>query len=405
MINKPWQKITSEDIKRLVDEVVPESHTLDYKEALPNESPKSELDFLIDVVSFANASGGDLVFGIKEKREEGKPTALPETFVRLKMRGTLDETKRRLESLIRSGVSPTLAIKINHFNNLPAGPVVVVRIPGNWAAPHMLTCYGKDFLRSQFYQRHNGGNHPMDIGEIRAAFTVSESRISKIRAFRAERLSEMQSPNETSPSVEGQGARRAVHIVPINVVDPSLSLDISKLENRTWGPSPAFIGSPRWRSSHFNFEGYLIQDFNSSTHKPFGYVQIFRTGAIESLKIISDYEYIDNDFEINTIRQVKDLLKILMDLEVASPVFIMVSLLGVRNYPVILPRNAHYSGHHNRLNRELLTLPECMLEDFATPVEIALRPAFDTLYQSAGMPRSLNYDEHGSWIGEDIAFE
>jgi hypothetical protein len=134
-------------------------------------------------------------------------------------------------------------------------------------------------------------------------------------------------------------------------------------------------------------------------------VQIFRTGAIESLNIISDNEYIDNDFEINTIRQVKDLLKILMDLEVAPPVLIMVSLLNVNNYPLIPPRDAHYSGHHNRFNRELLPLPECMLEDFATPVENALRPAFDTLYQSAGMPRSFNYDENGSWVGEDVAFE
>ena len=52
MINKTWQKITAHDVKQLVDDVVPESHTLDYKEALPNDSPKSELDFLIDVAAF-----------------------------------------------------------------------------------------------------------------------------------------------------------------------------------------------------------------------------------------------------------------------------------------------------------------------------------------------------------------
>jgi hypothetical protein len=46
-----------------------------------------------------------------------------------------------------------------------------------------------------------------------------------------------------------------------------------------------------------------------------------------------------------------------------------------------------------------------MVEDFSAPVENALRPAFDTLYQSAGMPRSFNYDEQGNWIGDEIAFE
>jgi hypothetical protein len=134
-------------------------------------------------------------------------------------------------------------------------------------------------------------------------------------------------------------------------------------------------------------------------------VQIFRTGAIESLKIVNDYQYIANDFEINTIRQVKDLVKILVDLEVAPPVLIMVSLLGVKGFPLILPPSAQYSGQQNDLHQELLPLPECLLENFATPVENALRPAFDVLYQSAGMPRSLNYDRNGNWIGEDIGFE
>jgi predicted HTH transcriptional regulator len=102
MINKAWNRITAQDLQQLVDDQIPESNTLDYKEETPDESPKSKLDFLSDVGAFANASGGDLIFGIREKREAGKPTAIPERFVKLRMRGTLDETKRRLESLIRS---------------------------------------------------------------------------------------------------------------------------------------------------------------------------------------------------------------------------------------------------------------------------------------------------------------
>ena len=246
----------------------------------------------------------------------------------------------------------------------------------------------------------------MDIAEIRAAFTVSEGRIEKVRQFRSDRLTRIQNPGEASPFVRGRraAATRALHILPVNLFDPNVNLDISRLETRKWGPSPAFVGSTRWRSSHFNFDGYLIQDFNPDIQEPFAYVQIFRTGAIESVKIISDYQYIDNDFEINTIRQVKDLLKILINLEVAPPVVVMLSLFGVVEYPLILPPNARYSGYHNNLNQELLPLPECIVEDFETPIEVALRPAFDTLYQSAGMPRSFNYDEHGNWVGAEIGF-
>ena len=64
-----------------------ESHTLDYKQELPNESPQSRLDFLFDVAAFANASGGDLIFGIKERREEGKSTAIPEGLCEAEIAG------------------------------------------------------------------------------------------------------------------------------------------------------------------------------------------------------------------------------------------------------------------------------------------------------------------------------
>jgi hypothetical protein len=44
MINKSWQQLAPEDISRLVSDVVPESHTLDYKEAAePNAGNSSIL--------------------------------------------------------------------------------------------------------------------------------------------------------------------------------------------------------------------------------------------------------------------------------------------------------------------------------------------------------------------------
>lgn len=404
MINKSWDKLTEEDIKLLVNDAVPESHTLDYKEDLPNESPKSELDFLFDVAAFANASGGDLIFGIKERRDEGKPTAIPEGFAKLKMRGTLDEAKRRLESLIRSGISPTLTIGINHFDNLPEGPVIVVRVPSSWSAPHMVTRYSKDYLKPQFYKRHNGGNHPMEIGEIRAAFTLSESRIEKLRRFRDERLALIKAQDDSVPLICGPGARGIAHVMPVNLFDPTTSVDISKLENRKWESLPAF-NLMRLRSNYFNFDGYLIQDHNPETRKPFAYVQIFRGGAIEAVRVLSDCKYIDNNFELNTIRQVIDYLKIFRDLNVPTPVFIMLSLLGVKEYPLIPPPSISYLGRRNNIDRELLPLPECMIDDFDVPIESALRPAFNALYQAAGMPRSFNYDDGGNWIGQEIDFK
>jgi hypothetical protein len=56
----------------------------------------------------------------------------------------------------------------------------------------------------------------------------------------------------------------------------------------------------------------------------------------------------------------------------------------------------------NDFDRDVLPLPECVVEDFNAPVANMLRPAFDALYQAAGSPRSPNYDEHGNWIGDEL---
>jgi hypothetical protein len=82
----------------------------------------------------------------------------------------------------------------------------------------------------------------------------------------------------------------------------------------------------------------------------------------------------------------------------------MLSLLRLKNAHLMLPPNTQYSGPQNDLNRELLPLPECILEDWDTPIENVLRPAFNALYQSAGMPRSFNHDKDGNWNGQEIAF-
>jgi len=75
MIGKNIDRITEEDLQSLVDGVV-ERKTLDYKQALPGNSDEDKVKFLADVSSFANASGGDLLYGIVEDRDTGLPEKL-----------------------------------------------------------------------------------------------------------------------------------------------------------------------------------------------------------------------------------------------------------------------------------------------------------------------------------------
>lgn len=66
MIEKNIDRITEEDLQALIDNAVSERKTIEYKRSLSINRDSERKEFLADVSSFANASGGDLIYGITE---------------------------------------------------------------------------------------------------------------------------------------------------------------------------------------------------------------------------------------------------------------------------------------------------------------------------------------------------
>jgi hypothetical protein len=237
----------------------------------------------------------------------------------------------------------------------------------------------------------------MDISEIRAAFAISEQRFDRIRRFRQERIDMLTSRHAELPPIPANKSVVVLHLLPTTTLDPVPAVDISRLAGRQWGPSPGFPDI-RSRMHSFNFDGFLVEDFGNDLERPAAYVQFFRSGAVEAARV-QHYNYIGSTFEVTRIRQVKDYLSIQQELELRPPIYVMMTLIGVKGYSLIGPAGA--SGQHD-IQRDSLLLPECVVDDFDTPMETVLRPAFDMLYQCAGLSRSLSYDESGNWIGDNV---
>jgi hypothetical protein len=90
-------------------------------------------EFLADIVSFANAAGGDILYGIDAKN--GIPTSAFGTNA-----FDADATTLRLENMIRDGGSPRITgVQIRIVEGFRDGPILMLRIPKSWAAPHMVT--------------------------------------------------------------------------------------------------------------------------------------------------------------------------------------------------------------------------------------------------------------------------
>ena len=71
MILRNIRSVSKADIEHLIANQVVESKQLEYKRELPARSDGAKKEFLADVSSFANASGGDIIFGLQAESDDG----------------------------------------------------------------------------------------------------------------------------------------------------------------------------------------------------------------------------------------------------------------------------------------------------------------------------------------------
>ncbi len=180
MIAKNVDQITEEDLQGLIDNSVLQGKTIEYKQSLARNSESDRKKFLADISSFANANGGDLIYGIIEDRKTGIPKVLRGLTIE-----NVDQEISRLDSMIRDGIDPRIiGVTIKAVGLSNSRKALIIRIPKSWISPHRVTFKGYD----KFYSRSANGKYPLDVGELRVAFTLSEAVTERIRRFREDRL-------------------------------------------------------------------------------------------------------------------------------------------------------------------------------------------------------------------------
>ncbi len=101
LASRPLESLEQRDLQGLVENQVRERRQIEYKLMLPNNSDSDKREFLADVSSLANASGGYLIFGMDE--DGGLPTALKGLEI-----SDSDAEVLRLESIVRDGIDPRI---------------------------------------------------------------------------------------------------------------------------------------------------------------------------------------------------------------------------------------------------------------------------------------------------------
>jgi len=403
MITTAWDQIDAATLQALCDAGDEESPTLDFK----REAPKKQMDdpdneFAKDVCGFANANGGDLVYGIADDKGVAK-CLMPLTGE------PFDACRRRLTQVIDNHVEPR--ISGIRFRKVPVDEnsyAMVVRVPSSFDGPHRFHVRRREGgpAHYRFVKRTQSLTDDMDYLQLRDAFGHTATLLEKARAWRVERLALM----ERGLLMRGlvAGPKLCVHLVPLAGFAHGAAIDIAEVYHRS---DINFNGPGGFcPQKQTNLDGLLLMGPGSP---PLGradrLARLFRNGSMECLgKAFSVGDpreqaepFIPAVAVTAEIRRVcAQLLEHARALGFVGPA--IVGLAGIecgRHCFRIVNDNSHFPYGNGLADQEQLVLPEQIVESVATDVDVdvVVRPLLDAFWQCFGEVRCDRYDETGKW--------
>jgi predicted HTH transcriptional regulator len=161
----------------LIETGTAESLWIEYKQQTYGNTDEARAEFLADISSFANSSGGDLVIGIEEKG--GVPTML------MPFAGNADDELLRLDQMAQSGLQPRISkLPTKAVCIAGRGSVLIIRAPRSYNPPHRVIFKNKN----RFWARSGRGKIELDVDQLREIFTRTPQLSDRMRDFRFNRI-------------------------------------------------------------------------------------------------------------------------------------------------------------------------------------------------------------------------
>lgn len=397
LANKAFNDLEEQDLLALITLGVPESRTIEYKLHIPGNSDGDKKEFLADVSSFANSSGGFLVYGMEES--QGLPTSFPGI-------AGIDTDREilRLESIIQSGIAPRIpGIFIRSLLLSNGAAAILIKVTKSWVSPHMVTLGGT----SRFYSRNSAGKYQLDVHEIRSAVLATEALSNRIKEFRLDRINKVMIGDTPVPLPDG--AKVVLHLIPINYFLSSNPINLAFAEENFHRLSN--LSSPNYSSPdsfRINIDG-IVTFMTSRDESNLSYTQLFRDGSIEAVSHFLLSKERDDQSLIPSVyfeQAIMDCCSRLLGFQRASgiepPTVIFLTLTGVKGYQMGVSQDVIFRMMpritHRIIDREIIQSPDVLVENYEGVVlPTLLRPVFDSVWNAAGWIGSINYDESGDW--------
>lgn len=366
----------------------PESNSLEFKREAPGNSDKDKHELLKDSCAFANADGGDIVFGINELNgvaSEMMPIASE----------TADALIRRISQTLESGVEPRI-LGLQYIPiEVPGGYVLVVRVPSSFLGPHTI----KVNNNRRFVMRNGTSTSDMTFDQIRLAFDRTATLSEQARRVILQRNELLMQRATPKPLIVGP--IKAVHLVPLNGIAGKQRPDLQTIYSKDF----VKLLEPDWGGGGrvFNLDGVVAYPGGRSDEGHYGYAQVFRTGAMEAASLGGgSYQRSSNEEEklyvwsLDMTKYFRErtgtFLALAKEQGLSGPAIISFSLLHVSNYELGIDSFRMFRDSP-KADRDHLIAPELWIDNIeAVNVDEVVRPLLDTLWQGFGVERCLDFD-------------
>jgi hypothetical protein len=235
------------------------------------------------------------------------------------------------------------------------------------------------------------------VGELRTAFTLSESIATRIRDFRIDRIFKINAGETPVPVREG--GRLVLHLIPLSAFTGGSVIDIQKHNDQLHRFVP--FRASGW-NNRMNIDGYV--NFTGGLPEPSrAYTQLYRSGIVEAVEGLNSYEgkqCISPSYEKEVLDVLGSYLKMLEQFNIQPPIYIFLSFVGVKNSQLVTERDYFRRFEQHGLDRDVLLLPEVVIDNFGVDLVSMLRPQFDLVWNAYGYLRSFNFDDAGKWTGQ-----
>lgn len=316
-----FDTVSEGDLDELIAAGTPEGLAIEYKRDAYGNSDADKSEALKDISALANSAGGTIVIGMEADRGIAtRLTGLPSI--------NADAEVLRLESMAQNGIEPRIiGIRIRQIPLSRGGSAIILRVPQSWNPPHRVSARGSN----RYFLRNSGGVHEAGLEELRGLFTRAGSVAERVRNFRVDRLSIIS--QQLGPVPLAGAGHLVLHLAPMASFSQSMQIDLPAVYQAHASFGPLGYGG---MTPIYNFDGIVNLRGGDVCR---GYTQVFRSGAVEATK--SGVVHRENELSVvrsgevgdNIFQALPRYLDALSGLGVPCPIFILVSLLGVRADP------------------------------------------------------------------------